>query len=249
MSVITSLPPLLTIADWWQSERTALYQRHAQDLLKTPHAYRCFCSAERLDELARRRAALGLPTDYDRTCAGLSDAESDERALNGEKFVVRLRSPESYPTFTDLVYGQVGRAKLGNNAGIIHKHGEIAYEDPVLLKSDGLPTYHLANVIDDHYMKITHVVRGTEWISSTPKHLALYDAFGWQPPHFAHVGLLVDEKGRKISKRNEDTGVKTYRDVGYLPEALTNFAALLGWSHKSKSDVMDLVELTENVRT
>ncbi|KAI9729122.1 MAG: Glutamate--tRNA ligase mitochondrial [Chrysothrix sp. TS-e1954] len=217
-------------------------------MLSTPHGYRCFCSADRLDDLARRRAALGLPPDYDRTCAGLSNAESDERASAGEPNVIRLRSPESYPSFTDMVYGQVGRASLGNNAGITHKHGEVTYEDPVLLKSDGMPTYHFANVIDDHEMDISHVVRGTEWISSTPKHLALYDAFGWKPPQFAHVGLLVDGQGRKLSKRNMDTSVRSYREAGFLPEALVNFAALLGWSHSQKSDVMDLTELVDKFR-
>lgn len=144
------------------------------------------------------------------------------------------------------MYGKIGKDK-GDNLGITMKHGEIAYEDPVLLKTDGRPTYHLANVVDDHHMEITHVIRATEWISSTPKHLALYKAFGWTPPAFAHVGLLVDEAGRKLSKRKLDTDIANFRRMGILPEALTNFVALLGWSHDQKSDVMSLDQLVQNV--
>lgn len=136
---------------------------------------------------------------------------------------------------------------MGFAAGVTHKLGEIAYEDPVLLKSDGRPTYHLANVVDDHMMGITHVVRATEWISSTPKHLALYDAFGWKPPDFAHVGLLVDTAGRKLSKRDMDTEITSFKRQGILPEALVNFAALLGWSHGRRSDIMDPQQLVDEV--
>ena len=158
-----------------------------------------------------------------------------------------MRAPEAYPEFHDLVYGKIGRSSLGIAAGVTHKLGEIAYEDPVLLKGDGKPTYHLANVVDDHLMEITHVVRATEWISSTPKHLALYEAFGWEAPEYAHVGLLVDNQRRKMSKRNLDTEIAAFRREGVLPEALVNFAALLGWSHGRKSDMMDLEQLVEEV--
>lgn len=191
---------------------------------------------------------LGLPTDYDRQCVTISAVESEERAANGEAHVIRLKAPDAYPEFCDLVYGMIARSAGGFTAGITHKLGEIAYEDPVLLKSDGRPTYHLANVVDDHLMEITHVVRATEWISSTPKHLALYDAFGWKAPEFAHVGLLVDDAGRKLSKRNLDTEVAAFRNQGFLPEAVLNFAALLGWSHSRRSDVMDLQQLKDEVR-
>jgi glutamyl-tRNA synthetase len=230
-----------------QSKRTPLYHEHAHKLLDTGHAYRCFCSVERLDDLARRRKELGLPTDYDRQCAGIPKDQSDERAAKGDSHVIRLLAPDVYPEVTDLIYGRIGRGKPGSGAvGVMHKHGEITYEDPVLLKSDGKPTYHLANVVDDHHMKITHVVRATEWISSTPKHLALYDAFGWTAPSFAHVGLLVDEAGHKLSKRNFDTDIAHFRnDLGVLPSALTNFVALLGWSHGRKSDLMELEELVK----
>ena len=226
-----------------QSERTEIYQKAADELLQGPHAYRCFCSQERLDELSKRRKELGLPTDYDRLCASLEEGESEERAAKGEKYVVRLRAPAAYPPFTDLIYGKIGRGGTGANAGIVHKHGEVAYEDPVLLKSDGRPTYHLANVVDDHEMQITHVVRATEWTSSTPKHLALYDAFGWKPPEYAHVGLLVDKEGRKLSKRAMDAGIDEMRDQGWLKEAVVNFAALLGCSFGGRGDVMELHDL------
>ena len=223
-----------------------MYKEYAHKLLVSGHAYRCFCSLQRLDQLTRLRQSLGLPTDYDRTCEGIPKEESDDRAHKGEAHVIRFKAPERYPEFRDLIYGKIGRDK-GDNLGIIMKHGEVAYEDPVLLKTDGRPTYHLANVVDDHHMMITHVVRATEWISSTPKHLALYEAFGWTPPTFAHVGLLVDETGRKLSKRNFDTDIANFRNMGVLPETLVNFVALLGWSHEQKSDVMNLEQLVENV--
>lgn len=234
-----------------QSERTGLYQEHANKLLESGHAYRCFCTAERLDVLARQRQQLGLPTDYDRQCAGIQKEESDSRAHAGEAHVIRLLAPEQYPEVNDLVYGKIGKGRTpangGPNIGVTYKHGEVAYEDPVLLKSDGRPTYHLANVVDDHYMDITHVVRATEWLSSTPKHLALYDAFSWTAPAFAHVGLLVDEAGHKLSKRNFDTDVAHYRNMGILPSTLVNFVALLGWSHNQRSDIMTLDELVNEV--
>lgn len=156
--------------------------------------------------------------------------------------MVRLRVPDHYPEFTDIVYGKVGKnLKPGRRA-------DDAYEDPVLLKSDGLPTYHLANVVDDHHMKITHVIRGTEWLPATAKHLAMYHAFGWAPPVFAHVGLLVDEAGNKLSKRNFDTDIASFRDrLGIFPEALTNFVTLLGWSHQGKKDFMTMQELVDKV--
>ncbi|KAF2475077.1 glutamyl-tRNA synthetase [Lindgomyces ingoldianus] len=221
-----------------QSERSQLYKDHAQKLLDLGHGYRCFCTPERLHQLAESRHALGLATDYDRACAGISREESDGRASRGEKHVVRLRVPDEYLEYDDLVYGTFKPLKQGPRA-------DQAFEDPILLKSDGLPTYHLANVVDDHHMHITHVIRGSEWMPSTPKHIAMYAAFGWEPPAFAHVGLLVDEQGNKLSKRNFDTDISAFKEMEIFPEALTNFAALLGWSHKAHSDVMDLQNLVE----
>ena len=165
-----------------QSERRHVYQHHAHRLLDAGHAYRCFCSPARLQALAEHRHRLGLATDYDRACAPLSRAESDERAHRGELHTIRLRAPDRYPAYQDLVYGTVKPlAKRGPAA-------DVSFDDPILLKSDGLPTYHLASVVDDHLMHITHVIRGSEWMPSTPKHVALYSALGWAPPAFAHVG-------------------------------------------------------------
>ncbi|KAF2851584.1 glutamyl-tRNA synthetase-like protein [Plenodomus tracheiphilus IPT5] len=223
-----------------QSERSHIYKEYAHTLLASGHGYRCFCSAERLHALAEHRHKLGLATDYDRSCVAIPQAESDDRAHNGQPHTIRLKVPDQYPTYTDLIYGTFRPLKRRGHVT------ESSFEDPILLKSDGLPTYHLANVVDDHLMQITHVIRGSEWMPSTPKHIAMYSAFGWQPPQFAHVGLLVDEQGNKLSKRNFDTDITAFKDMEIFPETLTNFAALLGWSHKEKSDVMDLATLISN---
>ena len=223
-----------------QSERSAVYREHAQKLLDSGHAYRCFCSTERLNALAEHRHKLGLATDYDRTCEAIPREESDDRAHRREPHVVRLKVPDQYPTYKDLIYGTFRPLKRRGHVT------ETSYEDPILLKSDGLPTYHLANVVDDHLMNITHVIRGSEWMPSTPKHIAMYSAFGWTPPQFAHVGLLVDEAGNKLSKRNFDTDISSFVEQETFPETLANFAALLGWSHKEKSDVMTLQQLVDN---
>ncbi|KAL8693116.1 MAG: hypothetical protein Q9218_002002 [Villophora microphyllina] len=225
-----------------QSQRTALYQEHADKILHTGQAYRCFCSSQKLNELAQRRVKLGLPSDYDRTCEGLPAPDSDRRASSGEAFVVRLRVPQYAPEYVDLVYGTVGKP---NHTKKAQNLGEALYEDPILLKSDGLPTYHLANVVDDHHMQITHVIRAAEWMSSTPKHLTLYNAFGWEPPLFAHVGLLQDSNRQKFSKRKGDLDIRRFADEGIFPEALLNYVALYGWSHTNKSDVFSLPELTK----
>ncbi|KAF2867723.1 hypothetical protein BDV95DRAFT_581617 [Massariosphaeria phaeospora] len=222
-----------------QSQRSALYREHAQRLLDTGDAYRCFCSTDRLNQLAEHRHKLGVATDYDRTCAGIDKGESDDRAARGEAHTVRLKVPDVYPAYHDLIYGPFKPLKRRSHLT------ESSFEDPILLKSDGLPTYHLANVVDDHLMQITHVIRGSEWMPSTPKHIALYSAFGWTPPHFAHVGLLVDEQGNKLSKRNFDTDIAAFQEMDIFPETLTNFAALLGWSHSEKSDVLDLRRLVD----
>ncbi|TKA75659.1 hypothetical protein B0A49_04013 [Cryomyces minteri] len=193
------------------TDRTALYREHVDKLIESGHGYRCFCSAGDLEYKAKQRAAVGLPPDYDRTCAGIPKEESDDRASRGEAHVVRLLVPDTYPPFTDLIYGKSGKfAKPGNSGA---KSGQVAYEDPILLKTDGLPTYHLANVVDDHYMQITHVIR--------------------------------DQEGQKLSKRKFDAGISTLREKGIFPEALTNYVALLGWSHKGGSDMMTMQEMIE----
>ncbi|KAF3483276.1 glutamyl-tRNA synthetase [Arthroderma uncinatum] len=211
-------------------------------LISSGHAYRCFCTPEHLDSVARHRNDLGLTPGYDRTCAGVSQGESDERAAKGELHVTRLRVTDQYPMFNDLVYGKTGQNRPAGQRG----GHEGVFPDPILIKSDGHPTYHLANVVDDHFMKITHVIRGTEWMASTPMHMALYNAFGWTPPQFGHVPLLVDMNGQKLSKRNADIDISFFKDQqGIFPETLANFAALLGWSHTRKSDVFSLDELKE----
>jgi glutamyl-tRNA synthetase len=223
-----------------QSERSDLYKQYADKLHEVGAVYRCFCSSSRLNKLKEERNKLGLAVEYDRTCAGLSKAQSDERADSGESHVYRLRVPEVYPEFDDLVYGRIGKGSAPSR-----RHDDL-YEDPILLKSDGLPTYHLANVIDDHLMDISHVIRGTEWLQATTKHIMMYDALGWKAPQFAHVGLLTNEQGQKLSKRHMDTDISYFRNVQeILPEALTNFAVLLGWSHNEKSDVLPLERLKQ----
>ncbi|KAL4797938.1 hypothetical protein BDV19DRAFT_358277 [Aspergillus venezuelensis] len=227
-----------------QSERTNIYRKHTHDLINDGHAYRCFCSKERLDKLARHRSESGLAPGYDRTCTELSAKESEERAAKGESHVVRLKV-DKYPDYKDLVYGTTGKNRskkldLLEGADILGR----VYDDPILLKSDGHPTYHLANVVDDHLMEISHVIRGTEWMSSTPMHVALYNAFGWTPPNFAHVPLLVEPTGEKLSKRNRDIDLAHFRDKqGVFAASLLNFSALLGWSHTGKSDIFSLEEL------
>ncbi|KAJ5295605.1 hypothetical protein PENANT_c001G07276 [Penicillium antarcticum] len=225
-----------------QSERTALYRSHANDLITNGHAYRCFCPAERLDSIARHRSSAGLPPGYDRKCVDISAEESEDRAANGESHIVRLKM-EGYPIFNDLVYGKTGQNRPNNKKlDFIDR----VYDDPVMIKSDGHPTYHLANVVDDHLMKITHVIRGTEWMPSTPMHMALYNAFKWTPPQFGHVPLLVEKSGQKLSKRNADIDLSSFKDKqGVFAASLVNFASLLGWSHSQKSDVFDLKELEQ----
>jgi glutamyl-tRNA synthetase len=218
-----------------------------------------------LDSIARHRSQAGLPPGYDRKCGDISSEESEDRAAKGEAHIIRLKVDE-YPMFNDLVYGKSGQNRLNNSKlDFIDR----VYNDPVLIKSDGHPTYHLANVVDDHCMKITHVIRGTvsllvifaainsqdteltfnqEWMPSTPMHMALYNAFKWTPPSFAHVPLLVDKSGQKLSKRNADIDLSSFRDQqGIFPSTLVNFASLLGWSHSEKSDVFSLKELEQIV--
>ncbi|KAI1626786.1 glutamyl-tRNA synthetase [Exophiala viscosa] len=223
-----------------QSERLPLYEQHIDNLLRSGHAYRCFCPSERLDELNRRRHEKGLSLGYDRKCLQGSSAEAEERAHRGDKHVIRFRSPDQWPRYTDLVYGKSGHGAEKAKKLLVD---EPVYEDAILMKSDGYPTYHWANVCDDHEMHITHVVRGSEWMASTPLHVALYQSLNWTPPLYAHVPLLVDENRQKLSKRNFDSDIASFRSKGVFPEALVNFAALLGWSHTQKNDVLDLPQL------
>ncbi|OAP57090.1 glutamate-tRNA ligase [Fonsecaea erecta] len=225
-----------------QSERLALYKTHLETLLQTGQAYRCFCTSDRLDGLNRRRHEKGLSLGYDRKCLNsLSPSQAEEKAHRGEAHVIRFRSPHEWPRYNDLVYGK----SQGHGAEKTKRLlvDEPVYEDAILMKSDGFPTYHWANVCDDHEMHITHVVRGSEWMASTPLHVALYNSLRWSPPAYAHVPLLVDSNKQKLSKRNFNSDISQFRNQGIFPEALVNFAALLGWSHTQKRDVMDLAQL------
>ncbi|KAF2432701.1 hypothetical protein EJ08DRAFT_629944 [Tothia fuscella] len=225
-----------------QSERSSIYKSHAETLVRTSHAYRCFCSPERLKAVAEINLKIGLHTQYDRTCYHIPLEESDDRASQGQEFIVRLKDPERQPFFKDLVQGQIRDGKVKT---ALQKAND-SFDDPVLLKTDGLPTYHLANVVDDHLMNITHVIRGAEWIVSTRKHLIMYDAFGWTPPIFGHVGLLLDKAGSKLSKREKAFDLTEMQEDGVLPEALNNFLVLLGWEYKQqKSDFATMATLKE----
>ena len=215
-----------------QSKRLEIYREHAQVLLEKGLAYYCFCSSERLDTVRKENELAKLPTRYDRHCLKLTPEEIKNKLAAGEKYVIRLRVPEGATEFDDLVYGHV---KFENK--------EI--DDQVLLKSDGFPTYHLAVVIDDHLMEISHIIRADEWLSSTPKHVILYKAFGWQIPVFAHVPLILNPDHSKLSKRQGDVAVEDYLKKGYLPEALNNFIALCGFNPKGDQEIYSMQEFTD----
>ncbi|SCW01345.1 LAFE_0D10528g1_1 [Lachancea fermentati] len=208
-----------------QSDRTDIYRSYIEKLLQDGHAYRCFCSKERLDNLRDSAQKLKPPTtvSYDRHCEGLSEGEIEKRLQQGIPYTIRFKSPSKYPVFDDLLHGVLDMQPQVNSS-------DVRYDDPILLKSDGLPTYHFANVVDDHLMKITHVIRGEEWLPSTPKHIALYKAFGWEHPQYVHIPLLTSSSDKKLSKRKGDADVLNLRAKGVLPEALVNFSVLFGWS-------------------
>ena len=199
-----------------QSERTEIYREHAEMLLENGSAYRCFCTAEELEASRREQMAAKQPPRYAGTCRGLSSTVIGENMAAQKPFVIRLKVPsEGSTTFTDELRG-----------AITFDHFNV--DDQVLMKSDGYPTYHLANVVDDHLMRITDVIRAEEWISSTPKHVLLYAAFGWELPRFWHMPLLRNQDKSKISKRKNPVSLIYYRQAGFLPQALLNFLGLLG---------------------
>lgn len=216
-----------------QSKRLDIYKKHAQELIEKNHAYYCFCTLQRLEELHKQQGTAHQPPKYDKFCLKLTKAEVEAKLKAGEARVIRLNVPaDQQIRFNDLVHGEI---KIFSNE----------VDDQILLKSDGYPTYHLANVVDDHLMDITHVIRGDEWIPSTPKHILLYSAFGWESPQFAHLPLLLSKAKKKLSKRDGDVAVKDFLEAGYLPEALINFVAFLGWNPKTEQEVFSLVELVE----
>jgi glutamyl-tRNA synthetase len=216
-------------APYVQSLRTSLYEEHSRPLVAAGAAYWCTCTPSRLAEMREAQRRSGQPTRYDRRCLGRQDEVARERA-GGIPAVLRQRMPQGEACWDDLIRGRVCFAFAD-------------LDDQVLLKSDGFPTYHLAHVVDDHLMAITHVIRAEEWIPSTPKHLALYAAFGWEPPRFAHVPVVLGEDRLKLSKRRGARNVLEYRDLGYLPAALANAMALLGWSSGTEEEVFTLAEL------
>jgi glutamyl-tRNA synthetase len=216
----------------YQSKRLEKYKEASDHLVRADHAYFCFCSKERLEELRARQSAQGLPPRYDGKCRGLSQSEAKLRSQK-EEHVIRLKVPrEGKCIFNDLVRGEV-----------TFLYREI--DDAILLKSDGYPTYHLANVVDDHEMKISHVLRAEEWLSSTPKHLLLYEYFDWDKPEFAHLPMILGQDKAKLSKRHGVTSIKDYREQGYLPEALINFMALLGWNPGDDREIFNLKQLID----
>ena len=224
-------------APYTQSERTATYQAHAEQLLASGHAYRCFCSAERLAQVREAQVARKLPPGYDRHCRDLSRETIEAHLAEGKTFVVRFRTPLTGQTLVhDLLRGEI-------------VYGNATLEDLVILKSDGYPTYHLANVVDDHEMAISHILRGEEWIPTAPLHLLLYGAFGWDAPVFVHQPLILSPTGGKLSKRHGSAAMQDYEANGYLPEALMNYLVLLGWSLDgtreffTKGELLDLFSL------
>ena len=234
-----------------QSERNAIYRTHADELLSKGSAYRCFCSPQMTGAAKSAYSTSGCHQD----CSSLPLDASSERAETGTTpFTVRLRQPrhKSRPTYPDLVYGSIKPLKWTLVAPEITMEdggNRLASADTILVKSDGTPTYHFANVVDDHLMRITHVIRGAEWLGSTPIHYHIYSAFDWTPPSFAHVGLLVDQNGAKLSKRHQDVAldVRSLREqYSILPDALVNYLALLGWSNPNKGDMMSMATLIDN---
>lgn len=217
-----------------QSERLEIYKEHAQKLLSAGQAYYCFCDQNRLAELRKHQEEHKLPTGYDGFCRKIDTEEAQKRINNGEKYVIRMKmSQEGETVFNDLVRGEV---RIMNSL----------VDDQVIIKSDGFPTYHLAVVVDDHLMKITHIIRGEEWLSSVPKHLQLYEYFGWEAPVMAHLPLILNPDKTKLSKRQGDVAVEDYRKKGYLPEALINFLAFLGWNPGGEKEVYTLEELIKD---
>ncbi len=216
-----------------QSERLEIYRTHAQKLIKEGKAYYCFCSPERLNKLRQGQQNIKDQFKYDKYCLTLSSDEIQKNLSESKPYVVRLNVPQNQIIEIDDII----RGKVEFNSDTI--------DDQVLIKSDGYPTYHLANVVDDYKMCITHVIRGEEWLSSTPKHVLLYNFFGWEKPVFAHLPLLLNPDRSKLSKRQGDVAVEDYRSKGYLKEALINFVALLGWNAGDDKEFYYMNELIE----
>ena len=217
-----------------QSERGAIYREHANRLLEEGHAFRCFCTPERLDEMRATQRASGGKAGYDGLCLKLSEAETQARVAAGEPYVVRMKVPsQGTSVVKDLLRGDI-------------EIGWDLVDMQILLKADGMPTYHLANVVDDHLMEITHILRGEEWINSAPKHQLLYRYFGWQMPALCHLPLLRNPDKSKLSKRKNPTSILFYERMGYLPEALLNYLGRMAWSMPNDEEKFSLAMMVEN---
>lgn len=216
-----------------QSERLDIYKEHIKTLIDKGDAYYCFCSRSRLDRIREQQKNEGLDPKYDGHCRELSQEEIQDKLDKGEDYVIRMKLPENKSiTFNDIVRGKVS----------IHTSD---MDDQVLIKADGFPTYHFAVVVDDHMMDITHVIRGEEWLTSTPKHVLLYQMFGWKAPTFVHLPNILNADRKKLSKRQGDVAVEDFRNKGYLPEALVNYIALVGWSPEDNKEIFSMPELIE----
>ena len=216
-----------------QSERMGMFREYAQKLIDSGHAYYCFCDKERLEELRKVQDASHISPMYDRHCRELSKEEIEEKLNSGIPYVIRQKVPtEGTTTFHDEIYGDI---TVENTT----------LDDQILIKTDGMPTYNFANVVDDHTMAITHVVRGNEYLSSTPKYNLLYQAFGWEPPMYIHVEHIMKNSTEKLSKRNGDASFEDLIQKGYMTEAVVNYIALLGWAPKGENEIFSLDELVE----
>jgi glutamyl-tRNA synthetase len=216
-----------------QSQRTELYKKELERLLSSGWAYPCFCTAERLEKVRQEQQKTSGAAGYDRHCRNLGESERAQLLSTGQPHVIRLKIPLGRTVvFNDLIRGSI-------------EYQSDILDDLVLLKSDGFPTYHLANVVDDHHMQISHVLRGDEWIASTPRHVLLYEAFGWTPPQFAHMPVILSPDGGKLSKRKGAVSVMDYKKNGYLPEALFNFLTLLGWAPGDDREKMTQEEIID----
>lgn len=219
-----------------QSERLEIYKKYADDLVKNRKTYPCFCTPERLTKVREEQMKNKQAPKYDKHCLALAETEIQNKIKNGEPYAIRLNVSEER---NDVIFDDIVRGEVKINVRDI--------DDQVLMKSDGFPTYHLASVVDDHLMEITHIIRGEEWLPSTPKHILLYEAFGWQTPEFAHIPLILNPDKSKLSKRQGDVAVEDYIAKGYLKETLINFIALLGWNpgQGNTQEIFSLKELEQ----
>jgi len=224
-----------------QSERTEIYRKYANELIEKDRGYYCFCSAERIDSVRKEReASHSSESGYDRFCRSIPKEEAQSRAAGGEAHTIRLKIPLSAKGEPSLV-----TAFFDHIIGNIEWKNEDINPDPVLLKSDGFPTYHLANVVDDHLMGVTHILRAQEWLPSVPLHVIMYEAFGWIHPEFCHLTMVMGLDGKKLSKRHGSTGIDEFRKLGCLPEALINYVAMVGASFEEGKDIYTLEELVD----